>query len=53
MRRSGDDTLECLCRTRTEIVYGEAVHGELLLEVDEADARSCNDVAFFNIDLGT
>ena len=53
MRRGGDDAAECLCRTRTEIVHSEAVHCELLLEVDEADARSCNDVAFFNVDLGT
>ena len=28
------------------------IHGELLLEVDEGDARFCNDVAFFNVDLG-
>ena len=28
------------------------IHGELLLEVDEGDVRFCNDVAFFNVDLG-
>ena len=26
---------------------------KILLEVDEGDARFCNDVAFFNVDLGT
>ena len=53
MSRGGDDAAECLCRNQTEIVHGEAVHHELLLEVDEGDARFCNDVAFFNVDLGT
>ena len=46
-------TAECLCRNRTEIVHGEAVPRELLLEVDEGDARFCYGGAFFNVDLGT
>ena len=29
------------------------VHGELLLEVDEGDARFWNDVECLNVDLGT
>ena len=53
VRRGGDDAAECLCRNRAEVVHGEAVHGELLLEVDEGDACFCNDVAFLNVDLGT
>ena len=53
VRRGGDDAAERLRRNRTGIVHGGAVHRELLLEVDEGDARFCNDVEFLNVDLGT
>ena len=53
MRRRGDDAAGCLRRNRTGSVHGEAVHRELLLEVDEGDARFWNDVECLNVDLGT
>ena len=53
VRRGGDDAAERLRRNRTGMVHGEAVHRELLPEVDEGDARFRNDVKLLNVDVGT
>ena len=53
MCRGRDDAAECLLRKRTEIVHGETVYRELLLEVDEGDPRFWNDVEFLSVDLRT
>ena len=49
-----DDAAEYLRRNRTRLCIARSyIDRELLLEVDDGDARFCSDVAFLNVDLGT